>query len=70
MDDEVDQLRTELESPDEGVRNWAAFWAGNHGVAAVPLLPKLLEMRRVNLLTRALNSDVASLSLSAAYCDN
>lgn len=44
MDDEVDQLRTELESSDEGIRNWAAVWAGNHGVASAPLLPKLLEM--------------------------
>ena len=44
MDDEVDRLRTELASPEEQVRNWAAVWAGNHGVEAIPLLPTLFEM--------------------------
>lgn len=44
MDDEVGRLQSELDSPDVNVRNWAAVWAGNHGVAASPLLPKLLEM--------------------------
>ncbi len=44
MDTEVDRLRTELASHNEQVSRWAAVWAGNHGVEAVPLLPKLFEM--------------------------